>query len=302
MVPRQRPLWSTHACRSPPHDGSGGESHGGRTSSRRHPTLHGAPHRANGRDGAPLIPIMASQGVSARTAAWQCGLQLFVTVPLYVVLGWAADHCPNRWCSWEPGTSALLCWPPITTAMALLLAFVVLLAICDASAHARGAGRRGIAAPDVQSAPGRYPVCDLPGVPGAPVFLGVVVRPSPQLCVAPLALHRGVAGRRVDLRGPQATHRCRDGVRQGALAATGRGGRQPAGLGLEGMAHPLRPRVLGIAGHDLRAGSWPTTAGAGPMARGLHAGSPRACCGLFSSHRGNTTPLPHRSKPTFQRI
>ena len=42
-----------------------------------------------------IIPIMASQGVSAQTAAFLFGLQLFLTVPLYLVLGWAADRFPK---------------------------------------------------------------------------------------------------------------------------------------------------------------------------------------------------------------
>ena len=42
-----------------------------------------------------IIPIMASKGVSEQTAAWLFGLQMFVTVPLYLVLGWAADRFPK---------------------------------------------------------------------------------------------------------------------------------------------------------------------------------------------------------------
>src|SRR5262249_37140211 len=38
-----------------------------------------------------IIPIMASKGVSEQTAAFIFGLQLFLTVPMYLVLGWAAD-------------------------------------------------------------------------------------------------------------------------------------------------------------------------------------------------------------------
>jgi hypothetical protein len=33
--------------------------------------------------------------VSERTAAFLFGLQLFLTVPLYLVLGWAADRFPK---------------------------------------------------------------------------------------------------------------------------------------------------------------------------------------------------------------
>jgi hypothetical protein len=42
-----------------------------------------------------IIPIMASKGVSEQTAAFMFGLQLFLTVPMYLVLGWAADRFPQ---------------------------------------------------------------------------------------------------------------------------------------------------------------------------------------------------------------
>jgi hypothetical protein len=100
----------------------------------------------------------------------------------------------------------------------------------------------------------------LPGTLGAvcPGLSGVVVRPSPQLCVAPLALHGGIAGGGVDLRGPQAAPQCRDGARRGALDATSHGGRESADLGLGGTKHLLQWRVghtwprhpLGILSND----------------------------------------------------
>src|SRR5262249_19687495 len=42
-----------------------------------------------------IIPIMASKGVSEQTAAFVFGLQLLLTVPMYVLLGWAADRFPK---------------------------------------------------------------------------------------------------------------------------------------------------------------------------------------------------------------
>src|SRR5262249_56295500 len=42
-----------------------------------------------------IIPILASKGVSEQTAAFLLGAQLFLTVPLYLLLGWAADRFPK---------------------------------------------------------------------------------------------------------------------------------------------------------------------------------------------------------------
>src|SRR5207249_3372019 len=42
-----------------------------------------------------LLPILASKGVSEQTAAFLLGGELFLTVPLYLVLGWAADRFPK---------------------------------------------------------------------------------------------------------------------------------------------------------------------------------------------------------------
>src|SRR5712691_1289568 len=47
-----------------------------------------------------------------------------------------------------------------------------------------------------------------------------------------LALHRGVAGGSIDLRGPPAAPQRRTGARRGAIAATDHSGWQSAGLGL----------------------------------------------------------------------
>src|SRR5262249_49604714 len=84
-----------------------------------------------------LLPIMASKGVSAQTAAFLLGVQLFLTVPLFLGLGWAADRFPKpsvlMWASLAGTASfALLALP--WHGVGVLLAFVVLFAVCDASA------------------------------------------------------------------------------------------------------------------------------------------------------------------------
>src|SRR5262249_32134371 len=86
---------------------------------------------------AHSIPSMASKGVSEQTAAFLFGLQLFLTVPMYLVLGWAADRFPKppvlMWASLAGTVSFALLASPYH-GIGLLLAFVVLFAICDASA------------------------------------------------------------------------------------------------------------------------------------------------------------------------
>jgi sugar phosphate permease len=89
-----------------------------------------------------IIPIMASKGVSEQAAAFMFGLQLLLTVPMYLVLGWAADRFPKppvlMWASLAGTVSfALLASPYQGTG--LLLAYVFLFAICDASAPANWA-------------------------------------------------------------------------------------------------------------------------------------------------------------------
>src|SRR5712691_8692896 len=68
-----------------------------------------------------IIPILASKGVSEQTAAFLLGTQLLLTVPLYLLLGWAADRFPKPPCSWGPpwrGRPPSPCWPPPGTGAA----------------------------------------------------------------------------------------------------------------------------------------------------------------------------------------
>jgi MFS family permease len=123
-----------------------------------------------------IIPIMASKGVSEQTAAWLFGLQLFVTVPLYLVLGWAADRFPKpsvlMWASLA-GTASFALLASPWHGRSLLVAFVVLFAICDASAPTNWAvvgeyfGRKTFS-----RLQGYIQFANFPGVLCAPVFLG----------------------------------------------------------------------------------------------------------------------------------
>ena len=123
-----------------------------------------------------IVSIMASKGVSEQTAAFLFGLQLFVTVPLYLVLGWAADRFSKpsvlMWASLAGTVSFALLASPYQ-GRGLLLAFVCLFAICDASAPTNWAvvgeyfGRKTFS-----RLQGYIQFANFPGVLCAPVFLG----------------------------------------------------------------------------------------------------------------------------------
>ena len=84
-----------------------------------------------------IIPIMASKGVSEQTAAFMFGLQLFLTVPLYLVLGWAADRFPKPPVLMGASLAGTVSFALLASpyhGIGLLLAFVCLFAMCDASA------------------------------------------------------------------------------------------------------------------------------------------------------------------------
>jgi len=123
-----------------------------------------------------IIPIMASKGVSEQTAAFMFGLQLLLTVPMYLALGWAADRFPKppvlMWASLAGTVSFALLASPYH-GLGLLLAFVFLFAICDASAPANWAvvgeyfGRKTFS-----RLRGYIQFANFPGALFAPVFVG----------------------------------------------------------------------------------------------------------------------------------
>jgi Major Facilitator Superfamily len=123
-----------------------------------------------------IIPILASKGVSEQTAAFLFGLQLFLTVPLYLVLGWAADRFPKPpvlMGASLAGTVAFALLASPWHGRGLLLAFVSLFALCDASAPTNWAvvgeyfGRHTFS-----RLQGYIQLANFPGALGAPVLLG----------------------------------------------------------------------------------------------------------------------------------
>src|SRR5919197_166514 len=123
-----------------------------------------------------IIPILASKGVSEQTAAFLLGAQLFLTVPLYLLLGWAADRFPKPpvlMGASLAGTAAFALLASPWQGRGLLLAYVVLFALCDASAPTNWAvvgeyfGRQMFS-----RLRGYIQFATFPGALGAPVWLG----------------------------------------------------------------------------------------------------------------------------------
>src|SRR5262245_40085481 len=84
-----------------------------------------------------IIPIMASKGVSEQTAAFMFGLQLLLTVPMYLALGWASDRFPKPPVLMRACLASTVSVPLLSTlyhAGGLRLAVEFLFAICAGSA------------------------------------------------------------------------------------------------------------------------------------------------------------------------
>ncbi len=123
-----------------------------------------------------IIPILASKGVSEQTAAFLLGAQLCATVPLYLLLGWAADRFPKPpvlMGASLAGTAAFALLASPWHGRGLLLAYVILFALCDASAPTNWAvvgeyfGRQTFS-----RLRGYIQFATFPGALGAPVWLG----------------------------------------------------------------------------------------------------------------------------------
>jgi MFS family permease len=123
-----------------------------------------------------IIPIMVSKGVSEKTAAFVLGLQLFMTVPMYLLLGWAADRFPKPAVLMGAslaGTLSLALLASPFHGLGMLLAFVLLFAVCDGCAPTNWAvvgeyfGRKTFS-----RLRGYIQFANFPGVLFAPVFVG----------------------------------------------------------------------------------------------------------------------------------
>src|SRR4029450_12451746 len=116
------------------------------------------------------------KGVRGRPGAFMFGLKLFLTVPLFLLLGWAADRLPKppvlMWASLAGTVSFALLASPCH-GLGLLLPYVFLFAICDASAPTNWAivgeyfGRQTFS-----RLRGYIQFANFPGVLFAPGFVG----------------------------------------------------------------------------------------------------------------------------------
>jgi len=123
-----------------------------------------------------IIPILVSKGVSEQSAATIFGGMLFISVPLYLAVGWLADRHPkNRvmavTCASGTVSFALLALP-IQSIWPVLL-FVLLFSVADASAPSNWAllGEY-FGTKTFSQLRGYVQMATFPGVLLAPVFVG----------------------------------------------------------------------------------------------------------------------------------
>ena len=123
-----------------------------------------------------IIPILVSKGVDERAAASIFGLLLFVSVPLYLGVGWLSDRHPKRLvmavaCASGTVSFALLALP-IHSLWPVFL-FVFLFAIADASAPVNWALLGDyFGTKTFSQLRGYVQMANFPGVFLAPVFVG----------------------------------------------------------------------------------------------------------------------------------
>ena len=123
-----------------------------------------------------IIPIMVSKGVDQPTAAFVFSLLLFVTVPLFLIIGWLADRYPKNLVLTVASVAGTLSFCllalPIQSPW-IVIGFVFLFAIAEASAPTNWAvvgeyyGRRTFS-----QLRGYIQFANFPGVLMAPVFVG----------------------------------------------------------------------------------------------------------------------------------
>lgn len=123
-----------------------------------------------------IIPILVSKGADEKTAASIFGLFLFITVPLYLTIGWLSDRFPKHLVLAAASASGTLSFALLASPMdslGVILLFVFLFAIADASAPSNWAvlgdyfGKKTF-----NQLRGFVQLANFPGVLLAPVFVG----------------------------------------------------------------------------------------------------------------------------------
>ncbi|MEK7814372.1 MAG: MFS transporter [Chloroflexota bacterium] len=123
-----------------------------------------------------VIPILVSKGADEKTAASIFGLLLFITVPLYLAIGWLSDRFPQRLVLAAASASGTLSFALLASPLQsfwVILLFVFLFAIADASAPTNWAvlgdyfGKKTF-----NQLRGFVQLANFPGVLLAPVFVG----------------------------------------------------------------------------------------------------------------------------------
>jgi MCP family monocarboxylic acid transporter-like MFS transporter 13 len=124
-----------------------------------------------------IIPILVSKGMDKQSAAGVFGLLLFISVPLYLTVGWLSDRHPkNRMmalcCASGTASFALLALP-IQSAWPVF-GFIILFAIADSSAPTNWAllGEY-FGTKTFSQLRGYVQMANFPGVLLAPYFVGL---------------------------------------------------------------------------------------------------------------------------------
>jgi MFS family permease len=123
-----------------------------------------------------IIPIIVSKGIDQQSAALIFSLLLFMSVPLYLVVGWLADRFPKNLVLVGASVAGTLSFALLASAwqsLWIVLIFVFLFSIAEASAPTNWAalgeyfGRKTFS-----QLRGFVQFANFPGVLLAPVFVG----------------------------------------------------------------------------------------------------------------------------------
>ncbi|MDA0735278.1 MAG: MFS transporter [Chloroflexi bacterium] len=84
-----------------------------------------------------VIPIFISKGIDEQTAVLVFSLLLFITLPLYLIVGWLADRFPKNWvltATAVSGTASFALMASPLSSLWVVLLFVALFSVAEASA------------------------------------------------------------------------------------------------------------------------------------------------------------------------